>query len=84
MSDSFKRQPAGGITTARSDKWSKAKAHRALRCAERAWLVAEEPLTPDPVLYGVSDEWKFSKDGHRWFGNHRGLDAKTARSIVCK
>lgn len=63
MSRSRLRNPAGGITTAPSDKPWKALEHRA------AWREARHHRrrrTPHPKKH--SDLWASPKDGKAWYG----------------
>lgn len=65
MSRSFKRSPAGGIARANSDKLDKVTAHRQQRATIRNALASgQEPVTRKKA----GNAWKFSKDGHRWYG----------------
>ena len=65
MSRSFRRSPVTGMTTARSEKKDKQRAHRSLRAAERTALetvmVAGDAVFP--VLREVADVNTFGKDG---------------------
>lgn len=60
MSRSRKKNPFCGITTARSDRPSKTRAHRQERAAARAAITTGAEL-PSPRAFG--DPWDGNKDG---------------------
>ena len=67
MSRSRRKHPAGGITTADSDKYGKTMASRVARRVVREALARDlEGLMP--LKREVSDVWSFSKDGKKWHG----------------
>lgn len=73
MSRSFRKTPIIGITTARSEKQDKAKAHRRDRQAVKSVLKAAIADEPENAVQGRehprSGQWNFAKDGKRWVGN---------------
>lgn len=79
MSRSRKKHPAGGCTTAASDKLGKRLSARAWR--RRVRVALEQNLEP-PHEYAVRDPWDWPKDGQKWFGNN--LSAKSRRAIMGK
>lgn len=68
MSRSRLRNPAGGITTAPSDKPWKALEHRAARREARQILhaTADGDAAPHPKKHG--NPWASPKDGKAWYG----------------
>lgn len=78
MSRSRKRSPAGGITTARSDKAWKRIAARRMRAAERVALSSGSDVPDRRVIDSV---WNWAKDGRHWFGAEW---AKEVPSIIRK
>lgn len=74
MSRSFKRSPAGGNTTACSDKEHKRRGNRAFRRANRQRV----RMGKDPIdVQAVYHQWG-EKDGHRWYG-HGAMEASDWR-----
>jgi len=71
VSRSKKKHPAGKVTTAKSEKRDKVKAHRALRVAERRSLslLGTDLDTDFPVIRNVSDVWAFEGDGKSYWNN---------------
>jgi hypothetical protein len=67
MSRSRKKSPAGGITTAESEKGDKQKASRVARRVVRE-VLAREPDGLLPARREVSNVWTFEKDGKAWYG----------------
>ncbi len=69
MSRSRRRNPAGGITTAVSDKPGKILSHRAGRRAVRQALgqAGDGDALPHPKQYG--SPWCMPKDGKTWYGH---------------
>lgn len=66
MSRSYKKNPAGGITTARTDRPGKKATHAKYRTAVRCALASgAEPPAED----AVSGPWDWPKDGKSWFGH---------------
>lgn len=77
MSRSYQHSPFCGITTCRSEKEYKVRAHRRLRVAERTMLEDD----PEPRLEDVSDVWSFGKDGKQritpgWLARQPGVMRK--------
>jgi hypothetical protein len=68
MSRSRKKSPAGGITTAVSEKSDKQMASRVARRVVREAL-ARDPDGLLPEKREVSDVWTFAKDGKAWYGS---------------
>lgn len=68
MSKSTRNNPAGGWTTAKSEKYDKMVAHRRFRRREREAI--HHGREPPVSLRQVSNVWDFNKDGKRWFGYH--------------
>jgi hypothetical protein len=74
MSRSTRKTPAGGITTARSEKKDKQCWHRAFRSASRQnlqaiirdWRAGDGFL--DVSFREKSSRWKMAKDGKTWRG----------------
>lgn len=68
MARSRRKNPAGGITTAESDKPGKVLGHRAGRRAVRQALRLSggEDVLPHPKRFG--DPWCMPKDGKAWYG----------------
>jgi len=64
MSNSRKKTPICGMTTADSDKRFKSAEHRRERRAVRQILEAGDGV-PDPIEFG--NPWASEKDGKRWF-----------------
>jgi hypothetical protein len=65
MSRSWKKRPAGGLTTSKSEKKWKQDYNRRLRHINKMRLHADkEPL----LLDEVEDLWGGPKDGHIWHG----------------
>jgi hypothetical protein len=60
MSRSYRKNPAGGITTARTDKPFKRFANRSLRRRVRMGDF-------DLRLRDISDPWVWPKDGKTWY-----------------
>jgi hypothetical protein len=68
MSRSRKKNPAGGITTARSDKVAKQRANRVARHAARIAIAADPECEAMPDRRAVTNPYKFPKDGKAWYG----------------
>lgn len=68
MSRSKRKNPIMGITTAESEAWDKAQWHRAHRRAENARLHSQGDEFIEQSDRDVSDPWRLSKDGKRWWG----------------
>jgi len=68
MSDSFKKHPITGITTAESEKDYKASSRRAYRRVTKQRLNAGQSL-PDEKEYG--DRWGGPKDGRQYLEGER-------------
>jgi hypothetical protein len=66
MARSRKKNPAGGITVAASDKADKVLAHRRTRRAGASALRAGADVAPDPRQ--TENPYSYAKDGKRWFG----------------
>ena len=66
MTRSRKKNPAGGVTTAESDKVDKAAAHRRTRHAADHALRAGAEDAPDRKQ--TENPWSYAKDGKRWYG----------------
>jgi hypothetical protein len=66
MARSYKTNPAGGVTTARSEKRFKSAQHRSERRTARVALRTGRPL-PDPREFG--NRWCGPKDGRAWYGS---------------
>lgn len=71
MSDSYRKTPRGGWTTAASEKHDKRIANRRFR--RRARLALHGGREPPRLMREVSDVWNMDKDGKRWFGWMRGV-----------
>jgi hypothetical protein len=82
MSRSYRKNPAGGITCARTDKPFKRFANRAFRRASNVvttflvefgnlYTELDDDLVdppPDyPILKELSDPWGWPKDGKTWY-----------------
>lgn len=73
MSDSFKKTPKVGMTTATSEKQFKSRAHRKERAAVRAAIThGEDP--PAAKLFG--DPWLGDKDGKQYVPHRPELTRK--------
>lgn len=68
MSRSRRRTPKVGITTARSEKQDKLKAHRRERRGVKAALAKGAEEHELPHRREVSDPWKMAKDGKAYLG----------------
>jgi hypothetical protein len=68
MSRSYKKNPAGGITMADSEKKDKRLANRKYRRIVRQALMSWTEDTIIPLLREVSNVWDMDKDGKRWHG----------------
>jgi len=79
MSRSRKKHPAGGITTAASDKIGKRLSARAWRRRVRVSLAQGQEL---PHEKEVRQLWDWPKDGHTWHG--MDFPEKILREIVGK
>jgi len=69
MSRSRKKSPAGGVTTAASDKADKTRAHQRTRRAVKEALQSGAEEAPDRRL--TENTWSYAKDGKAWFGPGR-------------
>lgn len=69
MSRSRKKNPAGGVTTAASDKDDKTRAHQRTRRAAKQVLRAGEEYCPDRKT--TEQVWSYAKDGKAWYGPGR-------------
>lgn len=70
MSRSFKKTPAGGITTVKSEKQDKRIANRRLRSRVRQAVREGDEVLPE--RREISDVWCFGKDGKAWYGDCSG------------
>jgi len=68
MSNSTRNNPAGGWTTARSEKYAKRIANRRFRRKTREAI--HHGREPPVHLRQISQRWLWPKDGKRWFGYH--------------
>lgn len=68
MSRSSRNNPAGGITTANSEKHDKRVANRRFRRKTR--LAIRHEREPPASPRQISNVWCWAKDGKRWFGYH--------------
>jgi hypothetical protein len=68
MSRSRKKHPAGGISTAPSDKDGKQRANRAVRRAVKVALVTDPARELLPESRAVANAANFPKDGKAWYG----------------
>lgn len=72
MSRSFRKIPIIGMTTAESEKYDKAKAHRRDRQAINSLLRTAIVVDPDNDVPGYehprSGRATFAKDGKQWVG----------------
>lgn len=67
MSRSYKKHPAGGITTADSEKQDKRLANRAMRRINKARL----KFNPEAIMLNMREVWNLwsmDKDGKKWHG----------------
>jgi hypothetical protein len=71
VSRSKRKTPLMGMTTARSEKWNKRFANRALRAAIRVALAAQREIMPE--IRDVSNERCFEKDGQQWITNPKWM-----------
>lgn len=69
MSRSRKKTPAGGVTSASSDKWFKVAAHRSERRAAKVCM-GEGRQPEHPKAFG--NPWGGPKDGKTYW--HRAVD----------
>lgn len=69
MSRSRRKSPAGGMTTAVSDKPGKVLGHRKTRRAARSALI--QGNEPAPTIKATENPWSYPKDGKTWFGDAR-------------
>jgi hypothetical protein len=69
MSRSRKKSPAGGVTTAASDKGDKTRAHQKTRRAAKQALRSGEEDCPDRKA--TEQVWSYAKDGKAWHGAGR-------------
>lgn len=67
MSRSHKKHPAGGCTTAASDKLGKRLSARAWR--RRVRVALDLGLEP-PHEYEMRNPWDWPKDGQKWHGKN--------------
>lgn len=78
MSQSRKKTPVSGNTTATSEKQDKRLANRRLRRNSNQVLKASglesEPVLP--VMREVSNVWSFDKDGRHWMRNPTPKDMR--------
>lgn len=66
MSRSFKKNPAGGLTKAKSDKKDKRIANRSLRKkVNQIDLENQDPL----LIKENSNVWDFDKDGKKYYSH---------------
>jgi hypothetical protein len=72
MSRSRRKTPKIAITTAHTEKADKVEAHRRRRHATRIAVQAAVREGKDGVVteaeHPRSGQWRFAKDGKRWFG----------------
>jgi hypothetical protein len=66
MSDSLRKTPICGWTTAASEAWDKSRWHRAFRRAQRIALASGDEDSLDEREF--SDPWRMHKDGKQYFG----------------
>jgi hypothetical protein len=69
MARSRKKRPAGGITTAASEKADKTQAHRRTRRSAAAALARGDE--PEPSIRQTENPWSYSKDGKQWYDDPR-------------
>lgn len=66
MSRSRKKNPAGGLAKARSDKWHKSHTSRVTRHENRLRMRAGKEVMALP--HEMVNQWASPKDGHVWYG----------------
>ncbi|MFO0452608.1 MAG: hypothetical protein ACK52I_28805 [Pseudomonadota bacterium] len=66
MTRSRRKHPAGGLTSAPSDKADKVRAHRRERRVVRERIHAEKEEARMPHRRELSDPWTYAKDGKRY------------------
>jgi len=66
MSRSRKKNPAGGIAKARSDKWHKSHTSRVTRHRNKLRIRAEKEVLALP--HELVNQFSSPKDGHMWYG----------------
>ncbi|MDH3208466.1 MAG: hypothetical protein OEO79_17835 [Gemmatimonadota bacterium] len=71
MSQSRKKTPISGITTAGSEKQDKRIANRRVRRAVKQALHTLEDAEVLPHRRELTNPWTMAKDGKRWFDPHR-------------
>lgn len=81
MSQSRKKTPVSGNTTARSEKQDKRLANRRLRRNTKQVLVVNGKGGPEfdptlPLLREVSNVWSFDKDGRHWMRDPKPKDMR--------
>jgi hypothetical protein len=65
MSRSFRKHPAGGITTCRSEKEDKRIANRRFRRITRQAVQTGKAI---PIMREVANVYDMGKDGKKWHG----------------
>ena len=65
MSRSYRKNPAGGITTCRSEKDDKRIANRRFRKAVKRAVHAKRVI---PIMREVANVYFMGKDGKKWHG----------------
>ena len=66
MSRSYRKNPAGGVTTCQSEKQDKRRGNRSYRKRVRMAILCN--LEVMPVLNEFYRVWNMGKDGKRWYG----------------
>jgi hypothetical protein len=67
MTRSYRKTPACGITTARSEKEDKRRWHGCLRSKVKQILHSDFTVEVLPEDKDVSDPWGMAKDGRQYF-----------------
>jgi hypothetical protein len=80
MSRSFKRNPAGGFTNAKSERQDKQSWHRRFRRWVHRALSQEEEVMPE--VFEASSDWDMRKDGKKWFGGDEGREKIAASRAI--
>lgn len=66
MSRSQKKNPAGGVAVARSDKYHKQHTSRVTRHENKRRIKAGKEVMAFP--HEMVDQYAGPKDGHKWYG----------------
>ena len=77
MSDSRKKNPITGFTTAKSEKQDKRIANRRLRKKEKIAIYNDDELMP--IMAQISNSYGFSKDGKQYVNKHSNFYEKALR-----